>query len=1479
MAMSVRTVGLGSSLSKLRSMNRDRSGQVSFAVIAVVLLTASAITGTYMAKSQLDRAQDERRQKLLNAMEDAAGDVIQELSLCGASKAHETVSSWTRFPVNESDISDAYSDKVSMYIGTSYPRSEGKFTVDVSNWTGGLFFIERKTLDLIPQEANGTEELEIDGIKMDYERLPSPSAEVMGETTANPYYVALGNFSVRVSVKNVAFVKQSSFQRPIVSALPFLESKLRAFEGASDGELSDLGRLLGYMLSTLCELRVLEGYGQPMYSGRETSQVLTEDDVYRAVAVGLLLEQARVFRTVDHGFAAQVADACGGGYPGIDAFLSPKERTLDAAELFLWFLGITKPQIDSRMIIAQAVFGLSDALALRIMDYMGWLGQLDLAKGLLDSMHSTIDSFVSFLTGVDKSWTAVVSWIGKTLKATGADPRAYSELFSSPEDFSVIVPERQYFVEDASGNLYPVWVGNMSCPVNVPRYDLLSSSKWSDFYASYKECQTSFRTQLADGITRLAFDIADLAQLDMNETVVDPTDDRDLFESLVHGSGMVDLRLDRASLAQREKNLPMFSSTYQLATRFSQFVNANGLSLVNRTGLLRATYSDLATSVAASARYAYIPDLVVPVEQQIEDFVRHDVELDDGWGVGAATASYLDGISARNLERLVALVNMSIVKADDGFMGPLVDSVANMIAWGTDTLPGLEQLVEMQLSAFSRQVLEQKEFSAYKRHVQGGLGGTFEFWEGDKASAAESGRVMSESLNVSVKSGLPPMQTVPFDASAGYDSLEDLFPTDNMLVQVKGPWDFDSSIASYPNLHLTSAGNETLKPYSTQWTVSVLGVLDLALSTHNSAMQSILSDGGTESMRSIRIEVCIPVVVHSAWPLQGVVYNPTNTALSDGLAAARVCYDILWDKLGPVLGWVKDGMERIYKFVSDAFDVLARFANRVIKYITEAMQTLIENLQEYIQKVADSALGKAIRWFIDITGRVEFRFSMYGFLIIVQTNLPDLIYRNGNDMLRIIVCTDRFGPGIAFGVRIARLTDGSYDILANATLVLKNGVVNVLIDPLMHIMRRLVEVHCTAKTWGMDIVMPEVEPYDLARVSTSQIPGIGTFLSNIPIPILGLSASIEAGMELKYSPPFPTDVVVNEFESNPQGDDSGKEWVELYNPLGVPKCVDGWMVSTVHGKNSAMRISGTIAPNGLLTFGFPETSVDNGEPGDPFNDGDSIVLMDPAGVPVDSTPMLRDGGNDERTNQRSWDGGPKWVFRQGSKGGSNGAPVLLVSEDFIVKALFQAFKEAFIQTQLQEVSASLDFVLLFAKRVLNNFIENLLSLVKEIIHAVIFYVEIVLSDASGTAGVGMRQSFVVTGEAIVDLLRWLIHTLATFIVNLGRPSNPIVYPTFPKSFFSELFLSFEVLFTVGMPKMVRVLGAVGDLDHDFTMAVSISPNIPALGKVMGRNWGNWSVEFGAYLEGVPAGFAMGFLVVQAGKYIDFWLFKGRVYGL
>jgi hypothetical protein len=1467
------------SVLRTRLDGKDRGGQVSFAVIAIVLLIASATTGTVLAKREIDENNRMKRERLLDSMEQSLVEVVNELELVGASRAQHVVSEWEDFPVNESRISEAFSASIMDYIAGAFPRTRSGFAIGVSNWSGGLFFVEMKTMDLVMSDETKQSELEMDGQKVAYSRPSSASSETLGERTTNPYYLAIGNFMVNVSRDEISLSRESSFLRPVVSALPLLESKLRLFESASQGEFSDLGKLVGYMLSTLGELRIIEGYGQPIYSdGHNTSMIVTEQDVYRAVLVALLLEQARLFRSVDGDFASQVSAIVGTGEPGMSALLGSKGRYLDPAELFLWFLGKTKPILDPEMIIAQAVFGIHDQLVLKIMDYMGWLGVLDTAKGVLDGVRDSLDSFVSYLTGDDKAKMAVESWVEKTIAATGADPVECTLVMSDDSDFSIWIPERQYFVEDSIGDLYPIWIGNATVCLDVPEYDLLSSELWRDFYADFKECQTSFRGLVTDSVLRLAFDIASAATVEIAEMVPDPTDGKDIFQSLASSSGQVDvgLDLDRASLASRE--MPMFNAEYELARRFQQFVSSRGLDLIDIEPMQQAMYDNLVLSALSNARYAYIPNLVVPVEQQLKEIVRADLEADSAWGLGASSSSALRQIMRQHLNTLAFLVNISISKSDGGFMGGVADTIANFLLFGADEFPGLEAAIEQQLTAFVRGILGQREFSGFADSIFLDLVHPFEFWDGDRDAALARGTVQRESLSVDVLGPFPGYQPVPYDPSIGVKSLDELFPVDDMLIMVQRPWQFDRSQNTYPNLHLTSLTNISSTPFTSQWTVSVVGLIEIGVASNNSAIQSLVSDGSTCSRAKVRIEFSVPIVLHSGWSLQGVEYNPSNTAVGDMLAAAKRFCDMLWEKLEPIVGWVKHCFEKLFRFLDRVFEVMSSYATRVVKAAASVLQTLVENLQEFVQKIADSALGKAVKAFIDIYGRVEIRISLHGFLIVIQTDLPDLLYRHGKDLLRLTVSTQRFGPGISFGVRVARLTDGSYDILANGTLVLKKATVDVAVDPLMHILRRFVEVHCVASKWRLDLVMPEVEPYDVAEVSTADLPGIGTMLSNIPIPVLGLSADIEAGLRLKYSQPFPTDIVINEFESNPHGEDSGHEWVELYNPFDKAKSLDGWRLSTLHGESQELDLAGTIAGNGLLVFTFPETSIDNGAPGDPFNDGDAIVLFDPEGATVDVTPVLRDNGDDSKTNQRTWDGGPRWIFQEGSRGGSNGAPVLLASSDFIAKALFQAFKDAFIQTQLQEVTASLDFVVLFSKRVLNNFIENLISLVGEIIHEVIFYVKVVVSDASGSAGVGLRASFVVTGESIVQLLRWVIHSIATFIVNLGRANNPISYPAFPMAFFSGLYLRFEILFEVGLPRMVRLLGAVGPLDKKFSAAVAVSPNIPALGRLVGRNWGSWSIDFGLYLEGVPKEFVRGFISDDTGDLVDLWLAKGRIYG-
>lgn len=1465
--------------SSVRKLGTDDLGQVSFAIVAVVLLIASAAAGTYLAARQMEEAKHERELRLLDDMEKAALDVSLELELLASARAHGIVSEWDEFPVNETRLSDCFVSSVASYIAESFPRSEGSFAVNVTNWTGGLFYLEKNTLDLVPSDVSDGGAIEVEGEDLESEALPTPSTEVLDERTATPYYAAVGNFTVVVDAKNAHIAKQSSFSKPVMSALAFLEAKLESFRTASSGGYSDLARLVGYMLSVLGQLRVLEGYGMPMYSdGKGSSDILTEQDLYRAVLVALLLEQVRLFRDVDESFEEDVVRACGGCPLGAKALHAVKARYLDPAELFLWFLGKTEPRLDPGMIIAQSIQSLGELLLVKYMDYFGWLGMLDIVDAGITFYTESLDSLISRLTGEDKAYSAVRAWIEESMRSSSVSRDSYALTFTNSCDFYVQVPQRTYFVEDVFGQQFPVWIGNATMPVRVQTYDIMSSPVWASFYEAYRECQDSLRGLFMDSVARLAFDLASMATVEVDGVVVDPADGVDLFTSIAGATGRVELLVDDAELEQAVRNLPFFSAQFELVQRFDEFAYSM-VQEVFPTSLASGSVPGLAVELLENATYQYIPDLAVPVVQQLKEIVTHDLEHSPEWGVYSELCSRFMNASRTYMQRLVTWMNHSVVASDDSFTGPVVDTAVALLTVGIDQFPSIEHMAEDTLTALADDMLSQKALSAHKSSVYVDLVNPFSFWDGNLSSACEAGTVLNETLAVQVIGGLPKMTAVPYNPALGFSSLANMLPIDELMVQVQRPWEFDRSSQLYPNLHITEMGNATSVPYATQWNISVLGMLDVCVESSCSDLSAILNDASPSSETSVRIEFSIPIVLRSAWPLDGVAYNPTNTAFSDAIAAAKKFCDIVWDKLEPVFGWAKDGFERALRFVQDSFTTLASYATRVVKALSVGLQLMVTVLQEYIQRFLNSTIGKAIELFVDLTGRIEFRISLFGFTLTVQTSVPDLLFRNSLDIIRVFVHTDRFGPGLSFGIRVAKLSDGRFDIIANATISLRSATIEIVVDPLMQVLRRLVELHCKGNTWGLDIVIPEVQPYEIAEVSTADLPGIGAFLSNIPIPVLGLSASIKAGMRLKYSPPFPTDVVVNEFESNPPGEDSGKEWVELYNPLDEPRCVDGWMLSTVHGKSSVITLQGVVPARGLRVFSFPETSIDNGYSDDPFNDGDAIVLMDPTGKVVDLSPTLKDTENNGKTNQRAWDGGPRWVFEQGSMGDSNGVPVLLATADVIAKALFEAFKEAFMETKTVEVSASLAFLTMFGKRVLHHFIENLLSIVSEVIHEVVFYIQVMLADATGSASAGFRASFVVTGEAIVDLLRWLIHSFATFVVNLGRPSNPIAYPAFPQEFFSGLYLRFEVLFEVGPPRIIRSLGSDLGFSGTMTCVISIAPNLPAIGKLVGRSWGNWAVEFGVYLEGVPREMVSGVLARDTGDYVDLWLVKGKLYGI
>ena len=145
-----------------------------------------------------------------------------------------------------------------------------------------------------------------------------------------------------------------------------------------------------------------------------------------------------------------------------------------------------------------------------------------------------------------------------------------------------------------------------------------------------------------------------------------------------------------------------------------------------------------------------------------------------------------------------------------------------------------------------------------------------------------------------------------------------------------------------------------------------------------------------------------------------------------------------------------------------------------------------------------------------------------------------------------------------------------------------------------------------------------------------------------------------------------THIVINEIEQNPYGIDEGYEWVELYNPTISDVNLDGWRLSTTHGKTVTVTLRGTIPANGYFVYMHTEQWLDNV--------GESVTLRDLSLNEVDRTPYVPDTNGTRYSWQRypngkDTDSDSDWEFRASTEGRSNGEPppakTIYVDDDFV----------------------------------------------------------------------------------------------------------------------------------------------------------------------------------------------------------------------
>ncbi len=130
-------------------------------------------------------------------------------------------------------------------------------------------------------------------------------------------------------------------------------------------------------------------------------------------------------------------------------------------------------------------------------------------------------------------------------------------------------------------------------------------------------------------------------------------------------------------------------------------------------------------------------------------------------------------------------------------------------------------------------------------------------------------------------------------------------------------------------------------------------------------------------------------------------------------------------------------------------------------------------------------------------------------------------------------------------------------------------------------------------------------------------------------------------------------ITINEVEQNPEGPDSGNEWVEIYNPSSFDINVGGWkLVDGYSGKTVSISEGTVIASGCYHVIAWTNGSLINSYP-------TKITLFDSSGKEIDCTPEATDEKNNDMCWARYPDGkdlgdDKEWRFQEATKGSSNG---------------------------------------------------------------------------------------------------------------------------------------------------------------------------------------------------------------------------------
>ena len=657
---------------------------------------------------------------------------------------------------------------------------------------------------------------------------------------------------------------------------------------------------------------------------------------------------------------------------------------------------------------------------------------------------------------------------------------------------------------------------------------------------------------------------------------------------------------------------------------------------------------------------------------------------------------------------------------------------------------------------------------------------------------------------------------------------------------------------SRENVHYVGFREDREASYSSMFRIYVTADVRYRAESASSLMR-ILGSYDSAVTGTSHSEFDIAIAVMSGWALAGVTYTPSRTIIDD---VVMVFMKLIEPLIEPLL--------ELIRMAKSILHIMTNAMMRVAQYVSDLMMKLYDVIMGPLEKfgeLVNDILGKIfdgiITTIVLTLGSQTFGVNLMGMRLEIVTDLAGE-FMKGASTTKIKLTLPIFGVKLSASLDIKKDKSSKFSFTGNISAEAESWNLHVVIDPLMKVRKHLVEINGTFRGTDMHAVMPQAVQYDELEFRLSDIPGLGSILQNIPLPIPGVKGDIDAGFELKYNLPYVYGVVINEFEQNPSGEDRDNEWAELYNSTTSAVNLEGYMLMASSGTNKVYEIHDTVlGPGERTVVTFPGLFLNNTK--------ESLVLYDPDGRVADATPIKADSKNDDFTWQRETDASAKWVFKKGTKGEDNGSRFVSGNpiRAAIAQCVMDAATKAFGEMGLKIVGP--DGIALFLKRVIELTVENAINMIASCVVSASIFIEIAVRDVTGSAGSGIRFSLMLDKDIIKDGLTWAVGQITAMMNNIDNPTGMT-----PKQIISDdIYFQTMIFAQVTTPKILGSLGGHSGI----TAGVVVSCNITALCNLIGKPGGTWRVNIGLVLEDIQTKMVPPMIKTDPDKKTDLWLFR------